>query len=104
MSTKPNKEEAESKKSASKDQVLQETMLQLSAALPALKEILGDKKFEKRIKKAAKLLTGGLRNEAQKEVAPLKKTAPLKKVKAKPVKKVDAAVATVKKVTEKESN
>ena len=58
---------------------------QLHIGLSTLKEQLGEKKFEKRIKKAAKLLVAGIekkqaKNSEKKQVAPAKKTvAPAKK-------------------------
>ena len=46
-----------------------EIALQLSQAFPLLKEKLGEKKFEKRIKKAAKLLSDGIESDEQKKPA-----------------------------------
>ena len=73
----------EKKKENSKEMLLKEITLQLSTALVALKESLGNKKFEKRIKKAAKLLIEGIKSKSPKK-APVKKTTPVKKSLAKP--------------------
>jgi hypothetical protein len=74
---------------------------QLEAALVGLKGQLGEKKFNNRIKKAAKLLSEGLGKE-EKTVAPkvaITKAAPAKKTAAPkaPVKKAVAKKAPVKK-------
>jgi hypothetical protein len=71
-----------------KETLQNEVALQLSKALQSLKEDLGEKKFEKRIKKAAKLLTEGIKNKPVDKVPVATKSA------AKPKK-----AATVKKVT-----
>lgn len=44
-----------------------EIAAQLITALPSLKEILGEKKFERRVKKAAKQLTAGIKFKAPKK-------------------------------------
>jgi hypothetical protein len=90
-----DKKLTESKKESARDIMLKEIIDQLTIALPALKEKIGDKKFEKRIKKAARLLTEGI-----------KTTAPVREPKAKAavVKEAPAkakAVALVKKATAK---
>jgi hypothetical protein len=41
---------------------------QLSTSLPAIKELLGEKKFENRVKKAAKLLSQGIKEKASKKI------------------------------------
>ena len=72
-----------------KETMLQEITGKLHTALPVLKEQLGEKKFDKRIKKAAKLLVAGIKK------TPVKKTeAPAKKI-ASPIKK--AATGSSKK-------
>lgn len=76
-----------------KDKTLQTIIEQLQTALPALKEQLGEKKFERRIKKAAKLLIAGIKKaNAKKTVTPAKKAAPTKKAalakKVAPAKKI----------------
>ena len=48
-------------KNTFKETVQKETILQLKQALGTLKAKLGEKKFEKRIKKAAKLLCSGIK-------------------------------------------
>lgn len=65
----------------------------LEVALVDLKSQLGEKKFNNRIKKAAKLLTEGLGKE-EKPVAP----------KVAPAKKAVASKAPVKKAAEKKSS
>lgn len=58
---------------------------QLNNSLTALKEKLGEKKFEKRIKKAAKKLVAGIeKKSAVKVVAKAAKAIPVKKKVAKP--------------------
>lgn len=86
---------------STKHKALHTIIAQLQTALPVLKEQLGEKKFEKRIKKAAKFLVAGIKNAPTKKTAPVvEKAIPIKKVipvkKAIPVKK-----KTVKPVTSK---
>ncbi|MEP7141937.1 MAG: hypothetical protein ABI707_03650 [Ferruginibacter sp.] len=61
------KQAKEINKGISKETIFKEIVLQLTQALPALKESLGEKKFEKRIKKAAKLLSEGIKSADQKK-------------------------------------
>lgn len=85
--------------STPKKTLLAEVVLQISKAVPTLKAMLGEKKFEKRIKKAAKLLIDGIKASEPTKAA-ITKTAPIqipvakkiatpkkKSVKAVPVKK-----------------
>jgi len=58
-----------------KKEIYQQITGQLSTSLPAVKEILGEKKFERRIKKAAKLLSEGIKEKAPKKVKEVKKKA-----------------------------
>ena len=58
---------------------------QLEMSLTALKEKLGEKEFNKRIKKAAKKLVAGIKKISRKKQ--LKKVIPVKKKAAKPAKK-----------------
>lgn len=44
-----------------KEQAREQIVLQLMIALPGLKDILGEKKFERRIRKAARLLARGVK-------------------------------------------
>ena len=94
MSTKQS---TENKKSASKKTLLTEVSLQISKSFPALKEKLGDKKFEKRIKKAAKMLIEGIKETTLKKAAKTKTIitakapAPSKKA-ATPKKKVSKTI------------
>jgi hypothetical protein len=91
---------------------------QLHVGLSSLKEQLGEKKFEKRIKKAAKLLVAGVEKKtakkpvdiAKKTVAPEKKTseakttAPAKKsIEAKKTAPAKKSIATKKTATPKKS-
>ena len=46
-----------------KKEIIQQLTAQLTTSLPGLKEILGAKKFESRIKKAAKLLSEGIKEK-----------------------------------------
>lgn len=53
---------------------------QLNTALPTLKELLGEKKFEKRINKVAKKLVAGIKESpAKKPAIAVKKATPAKK-------------------------
>jgi len=69
------KQITEKKKLISKETILKEITLQLSQALPALKESLGEKKFEKRLKKAAKLLSEGIKSGNSKKTDATKSPA-----------------------------
>jgi len=69
-----NKAPKEPKKISRKKQVHIEITETLTTALAGLKEILGEKKFESRIEKAARMLSSGIKP---------------KKEKAKPTKKKD---------------
>jgi hypothetical protein len=51
----------EKKHGHTKKETRKEISAQLANALSGLKETLGEKKFERRIKKAAKLLTAGIK-------------------------------------------
>jgi hypothetical protein len=69
MSTK---QITENKKSTPKKTLLLEVSLQISKSFPVLREKLGDKKFEKRVKKAAKILIEGIKETAPKKAAKTK--------------------------------
>jgi len=71
--------------------IVEDVINTLTGALVNLKKDLGDKKFEKRIRKAAKLITDGLK-PAKSQATKTKKT-PVKKA---PVKKAPVKKATVK--------
>lgn len=71
------KKAANKKKQSLKATIAKEVTLLLSAAVAMLKEKLGEKKFEKRIKKAAKLLVSGIKPVPAKKRVIKKK--PLKK-------------------------
>ena len=68
-----NKKTKEPKTLSLKKQVNLEVIQTLSAALPQLKEILGEKKFEDRIEKDAKLLSAGVKEKKEKPKADSKK-------------------------------
>ncbi|MDN3656715.1 hypothetical protein QWZ08_13805 [Ferruginibacter paludis] len=72
---------------------------QLQTALTGLKEQIGEKKFEKRIKKAAKLLVAGFKDTPEKKTMPAVKKVHLS-VK-KPTKAVEKAAPKAKKGTGK---
>ncbi|MFA6151686.1 MAG: hypothetical protein WC716_10235 [Chitinophagaceae bacterium] len=78
-------------------EIKKEIHSKLEAALVDLKSQLGEKKFNNRVKKAAKLLTEGLGKEEKPE-APKVAAA-----KAAPAKKTVAPTAAVKKAAEKKS-
>ena len=87
------------KTSTPKKTLLAEVVLQISKAVPTLKALLGEKKFEKRIKKAAKLLIEGIKASEPTKAA-ITKTAPIptpvSKKAATPKKKVVKAVPVKK--------
>jgi hypothetical protein len=72
-----NKKEKEPKKISLKKQVALEVTQTLSAALPHLKEILGEKKFQNRIEKAAKRLSAGVKEKKEKLKPVSKKKLPI---------------------------
>ena len=71
-----NREATEPKKLSLKKQVNFDVIQTLTAGLPHLKEILGGKKFENRVEKAAKLLSAGVKEKQKKrnQDAPGKKS------------------------------
>ncbi|MCW3091994.1 MAG: hypothetical protein JWP81_3063 [Ferruginibacter sp.] len=71
MSAKQLPEEV---KESPKEIMVHEISAQIALALPGLKERLGEKKFDKRIKKAVKLLTEGIKPEIAR-IIPVKKSA-----------------------------
>ena len=58
-----------------KKELRQQLITQLRTSLAELKEILGDKKFENRIKIAAKLLSEGIKGRVPKKNKEVKKKA-----------------------------
>ncbi len=67
------------------DNILKRVTEQLNTSLTSLKVQLGEKKFKKRIKKAAKKLVAGIKKiPLKKAVTKSKKTIPVKKKAAKP--------------------
>ena len=98
------------KETTLKEKITSEITLLLTSALATLKDGLGEKKFEKRIKKAAKLLSAGIKTSgrmkpvAAKEIIKptIKKTKVKKEAIPKPAKKtVKPAVKKVTKVVSK---
>ena len=64
------------KKLSFKKQVNLEIIETLTMSLPRLKELLGEKKFEGRIEKAAKLLSAGVKEKKEKPKPVAKKKKP----------------------------
>lgn len=87
------KKSTEKKKQPVKKTASSEIIPVLTSALLSLKEKLGEKKFEKRIKKAAKMMTSGIKSVSSK--IPVAKKKASRKVVAK-----KATGVPVKKVTE----
>jgi len=67
-------------KESAKDKMLKEVVEQLTKGLAFLKDPLGQKKFDKRIRKAGKLLIDGIKPAAEKK--PVAKAALPKTIKA----------------------
>ena len=78
-----SKQKTHSKKQDSaREKIINEVTPLLNSALTKLKESLGEKKFEKRIRKAAKVLVHGIKGKTVKDkVSPKKAVAPKKAVK-----------------------
>lgn len=84
-----SKQKVHSKKNETeREKFINEATLILSTSLVMLKDKLGEKKFEKRIRKAAKILVHGIKEEAPKMPSVTKKVAGIKKITVKPPKKV----------------
>ena len=62
-----------------KKETYQQLSSQLSTSLAWLKELIGEKKYESRIKKASKLLSNGIKEKSPKKVSPEKKKVSKKK-------------------------
>lgn len=62
-----------------KKETYQQLNTQLVSSLGWLKELVGEKKFDNRIKKAAKLLSDGIKEKTPKKVKPEKKKVSKKK-------------------------
>ncbi|HKZ67244.1 MAG TPA: hypothetical protein VJ111_12845 [Chitinophagaceae bacterium] len=58
-----------------KKETYQQLSGQLATSLAWLKELIGEKKFESRIKKAARLLSNGIKQKAPKKIRPEKKVS-----------------------------
>jgi hypothetical protein len=63
-----------------KKEIHQQLIAQLTTSLPGLKGIPGDKKFESRIKKAAKFLSKGINEKVPKKIKQEKKKVSKKKM------------------------
>lgn len=81
-----NKKEKESRKDSLEKTTFNEIIPLLTKALERLKVTLGEKKFEKRIRKAAKLLTGGIKPAVTKKPAAEKSTTKSRVKKSSPKK------------------
>ena len=68
-----NKAPKQPKKISRKKQVHMEITESLTTALAGLKDILGEKKFESRIEKAARLLSAGIKPKKEKTKSTKKK-------------------------------
>ena len=98
------KQTTEKNKSTTKKSLLSEVVLQISKAVPTLRATLGEKKFDKRIKKAAKLLIDGIKaTEPKKEVVtkPSPIVVPTTDKKAAAPKKKATAVVPAKKIVKR---
>jgi hypothetical protein len=70
----------EKKATNGSEKILKTVTAQLNSSLTSLKAELGEKKFEKRIKKVAKKLVAGIKNKPSKKVVTNpKKATPVKK-------------------------
>lgn len=76
------KKEKNGKATSLKKEIYHQLTGQLSASLPSIKEILGEKKFETRVKKAAKLLSEGIKDKVSKNSKEAKKKAAKEKAQA----------------------
>jgi hypothetical protein len=80
--TMPTKKPAVKKNAPGKEKILKTIKDQLSTTLSKLKEQLGEKKFEKRIKKAAKVLVAGIKKQPVKKPVVTAKKSPVAAKKA----------------------
>jgi hypothetical protein len=94
----PENKTTAKKSHISKDDILQTITEHLLSGLGMIKEQLGDKKYEKRIKKAAKLLAEGIKNNSPKKPDETAKKSAQKKEEA-PKSKTTIKVAASKPVT-----
>ena len=86
----------EKKSPDAKELMLQHVSQQLQSSLVALKTVIGEKKFEKRIKKVAKILVAGIKETAVKKAVTVpKKIVGATKKAAAPVKKAASSVTKV---------
>jgi hypothetical protein len=86
----------EKKHTASSEKLLKTVTAQLITSLAALKTQIGEKKFDKRIKKAAKMLLAGVEKKLVKKVIPKPAKAAIpKKSKSKPA--IKKATKTISK-------
>ena len=80
------------KNASLKKQMMSEVSQQLTTALSRLKDALGAKKFDKRVRKAAKMLTSGIKDPEP--TKPTVKKTPAKRAAPKKVLKTPAKKAT----------
>lgn len=81
----PTKKTAVKKSTPAKGQILKTITEEFISSLSKLKEQLGDKKFEKRIKKATKLLAAGIEKGSSKKHTKKPEKKPVVTAKQKPV-------------------
>lgn len=81
----PTKKTALKKTAPGKEKILKTITEQFVSSLSKLKEQLGDKKFEKRIKKATKLLAAGIEKGSSKKHTKKPEKKPVVAAKQKPV-------------------
>ena len=84
------------KQNPAREKIINQVVPVLKAALVNLKETLGEKKFEKRIRKAAKILAHGIKTKTTRKPIANKKAAVPKKTVKKAGKHTKAPVKTAK--------
>ena len=77
-----NSKKKDTKSISLKKETNQQLSTQLASSLGWLKELVGEKKFESRIRKAAKLLSDGIKEKAHKKIKEVKKKVSKKKTEA----------------------
>jgi len=77
-----NSKKKDPKSISLKKETYQQLSTQLVSTLAWLKELIGEKKFESRIRKAAKLLSDGIKEKAPEKIKEIKKKVSKKKPEA----------------------
>ena len=77
-----NSKKKDPKSISLKKETYQQLSTQLVSTLAWLKELIGEKKFESRIRKAAKLLSDGIKEKAPEKIKEVKKKVSKKKTEA----------------------